>query len=407
MKKNCFFYSVAFLLSAVTVLFCFAGCGKATGDSGKTDKKTEASEFSPNWVIAPEIDVQSVEPLVRADYNETTKNYEISFADCFRYKKDGKFGLFDINGKSVADAVYDDIFAIRSSEDFVGVRNIDGEVSKTYIYNKSFETEPAYRSYNTEYFEYYWDTVNDSALFVLNSGDSVTKSDFSPALPETVKGVKQAGNRYVPDGTYGLFYNSSNVTGMRFSNAGMFSDGLAAFESNGKWGYLDSTGRTVIPFEYDAVGNYSAFGVGSTAYESSGGYVTLKKGDKFGVCDNAGNEIIPFILDGATPVVNGLLFAKTNGKWGVLSVEKKTAGSETKAVTTTVPVTAAQTTTENAAPETTAEEYVWDREDYGYEEYYDYSDNNESDGDYEYGYDDDSGYDSGENQDDWSGEEEY
>lgn len=37
----------------------------------------------------------------------------------------------------------------------------------------------------------------------------------------------------------------------QYDNAQYFSEGLAAVRKNGKWGYIDTAGKTVIPFEYD------------------------------------------------------------------------------------------------------------------------------------------------------------
>ena len=37
----------------------------------------------------------------------------------------------------------------------------------------------------------------------------------------------------------------------QYEDANQFSDGLAAVKQNGKWGYVDETGKTIIPFEYD------------------------------------------------------------------------------------------------------------------------------------------------------------
>ena len=37
----------------------------------------------------------------------------------------------------------------------------------------------------------------------------------------------------------------------QYEDADSFSEGLAAVKKDGKWGYIDETGKTVIPFEYD------------------------------------------------------------------------------------------------------------------------------------------------------------
>ena len=37
----------------------------------------------------------------------------------------------------------------------------------------------------------------------------------------------------------------------KYQDASYFSEGLAAVKQNDKWGYIDETGKTIIPFEYD------------------------------------------------------------------------------------------------------------------------------------------------------------
>lgn len=43
----------------------------------------------------------------------------------------------------------------------------------------------------------------------------------------------------------------------QYEDAQLFSDGLAAVKKDGKWGYINEDGETVIPFEYDVVGSFS------------------------------------------------------------------------------------------------------------------------------------------------------
>ena len=43
----------------------------------------------------------------------------------------------------------------------------------------------------------------------------------------------------------------------KYEDAGLFVDGLAPVKQNGKWGYIDKTGKTVIPFQYDIAGLFN------------------------------------------------------------------------------------------------------------------------------------------------------
>lgn len=43
----------------------------------------------------------------------------------------------------------------------------------------------------------------------------------------------------------------------RYEKADMFSEGLAAVQQNGKWGFIDTNGKMVVPAKYDAVNSFS------------------------------------------------------------------------------------------------------------------------------------------------------
>ena len=342
---------LAFVMFAVMIVTTFAAC---SSQKKKESEDEPTATFTAQWVSDPIIDAQAIDPFVRADFNENTNHYDISFANCFRIMRNSKYGIIDLKGKVVIEPEFDKIIAIRGSEDFLGIKTSEsGENAQTYIHNKTFETEPAYKEYNYEKYEYYWNTDTVEAMFVEVSGGAAKKKDFAPSLPEIIKGVTYSGNKFTPDGTYGLYCNSSNITGMRYSGAGCFSDGKAAFCSNGKWGYLDSTGRTVVPFEYDAVWGYSAMGGEDTPYESYEGYVTLCKDKKFGVMKDGGTIVADFIYDDATPVVDGKAFAKVEGKWGIISVD---GSSEHIDVTTTTTTKKSEESTSQNDEQTTGTE---------------------------------------------------
>ena len=304
MLKNLSVRVLCLLMSLVFVLSAFTACSEKEDE--KTEVKTdETSAYTVDWVVEPDISAQLIQPLVRAAFNENTNHYDISYAECFKIMIDGKYGLIGTDGEMIIDAEYDDIFAIRDGDDYIAVKNEEDSEVQTYIHSDTYRTQTAYKRYNTKKYEYYWNTKSDMPSFVCTENGNTTELEFAPMLPEAVKGVNKETSSYVATGKYGLFVNNENLTGMIYTNAGFYSDGLIAFESNGKWGYLDSTGKTVIPFEYDAVWGYNALGGKDTAYESFGGCITVTKDKKFGVISSEGDTLVPFKFDNATPVVDG------------------------------------------------------------------------------------------------------
>lgn len=353
MKNVSFIKIIAVLMCVATVLGAFTACSsKKTTPNTVKASVNDGPLTDPKWVVVPSIDAQAIEPLVRADYNESTRHYDISYADCFKIKQNGKYGIIDYNGKIVIKPKYDSIVAIRNSSDFVATgKDSDGETVQTYINYNDFSVESSYRKYNTLRYEYLWNATDNSAVFVQNDNGEIYKDDLKAALPESVRGVKDVDGEYVGDGTYGLYINGKNIMGMIYSGAGCFSNGMAAFKSNGVWGYIDSNGKTVLPFGYDAVKGYSAFGGEDTPYESYDGYVTVTKDGKFGVFTNEGKAVTDMSYEGATPVVGGRAYILKDGKWGLASFgDSSDATARTDVTTATKPE---ETTTEKPTEKTT------------------------------------------------------
>lgn len=360
MKNVSFIKIIAVLMCVATVLGAFTACSsKKTTPNTVKASVNDGPLTDPKWVVVPSIDAQAIEPLVRADYNESTRHYDISYADCFKIKQNGKYGIIDYNGKIVIKPKYDSIVAIRNSSDFVATgKDFDGETVQTYINYNDFSVESSYRKYNTLRYEYLWNATDNSAVFVQNDNGEIYKDDLKAALPESVRGVKDVDGEYVGDGTYGLYINGKNIMGMIYSGAGCFSNGMAAFKSNGVWGYIDSNGKTVLPFGYDAVKGYSAFGGEDTPYESYDGYVTVTKDGKFGVFTNEGKAVTDMSYEGATPVVGGRAYILKDGKWGLASFgDSSDATARTDVTTATKPEeTTTEKPTEKTTEKTTAEE---------------------------------------------------
>lgn len=359
---------LAVILCFITVFTVFVACSDDT-DKVVNNPGNQPS-YVPDWVIEPSISAQTIQPLARVEFNENTNHYDVSYAACFKIMINGKYGIIDYNGDIVIPAEYDDIFAVRDGDDFIGVKKGVDSVKQTYIHSDTFKTQPAHKKYNAQKFEYYWNVESSSAVFVSVEDGNIKKEDFRASLPETVKGVKITGGKYTPTEKYGLFSNSRNVTGLVYTGAGVFTDGLAAFESNGKWGYINSDGRTVVPFEYDAVWGYNALGGEDTAYECSEGHITVCKNKKFGILKDDGSVLVEPMFEDATPVVNGKSFVKHGGKYGVIRVYGNDGNmsdvnsEEDSSVTKTTTSTSTSTTTTTKKTSTTTQKTSTDKSDY-------------------------------------------
>jgi Caspase domain/WG containing repeat len=95
-----------------------------------------------------------------------------------------------------------------------------------------------------------------------------------------------------------------------------FSGGLAAVRKAGKWGYIDTTGKEVIPFEYHKVTRFSE-GLAAVQKEPNGEWVFLNS--KREVIRQGGDT--PF--QEAKSCTEGIAWVKTKEGWGALAMTEK------------------------------------------------------------------------------------
>ena len=84
---------------------------------------------------------------------------------------------------------------------------------------------------------------------------------------------------------------------------GEYYEGLARVSLNGKLGFIDKTGKEVIPIKYD------------DAESPSEGLAKVKLNDKYGFIDKTGKEVIPIKYDYVADFSEGLAQVKLNNKW--------------------------------------------------------------------------------------------
>ena len=92
----------------------------------------------------------------------------------------------------------------------------------------------------------------------------------------------------------------------RYNKMEYLKEGLARVQAidNTKYGFIDVSGKEVIPCVYDDSGEFCE------------GLAWAKKGGKYGFIDKNGKEIIPFMYDEAKRFNEGLAAVFKNGKWG-------------------------------------------------------------------------------------------
>lgn len=239
----------------VAVIIAAVGISKAVASS--KEKKAQAAIPQYRWVAGGFEDCEELEYL-----NE--------YFCVFKSKTTGKYGLIDYNGTLLLQPNYDEFSSCGNGRD--------------YSNRNSYHTIVKVGSVNHE----------------------VTYLDGQVNVSEEV---------YKP-----LSIVIESLDSKNYVERDRFFEGYAAAQnSKGQWGYISKeTDKKVIPFEYQAVNDFTDMQSNDYCRPVTGGLVAVKKDGKMGII-NLDNEIIaPFVFDNIMPGKNGIFIAKKDGVWGVI-----------------------------------------------------------------------------------------
>lgn len=203
---------------------------------------------------------------INGKYVKTKKGY---FSHYAKVKKEGKWGLINIDGKIVISFIYDEIYA--------------------FDYKKTSRMEGPYIEF--------WDYDGKAAI---------VKKDAKWGLVNTKDEV-------FADCIYEEFF---------IPDVQLFYENRAAAKRDGLWGFLNENGKPVSSFNYEAVGSNH---LENPQFISlfSGGMAIVKKYGKWGAIDLSGKERIPFIYDYISTFITETTIAQKDGKWGCINKRGK------------------------------------------------------------------------------------
>ena len=108
---------------------------------------------------------------------------------------------------------------------------------------------------------------------------------------------------------------------MIYDNVKYFSEDLSAVEQNGKWGFIDRKGNTVIKFQYDDAGYFSE------------DLVAVKQNDKWGYINKNGETVIDFGYKEASSFKDGIsIVSSQDEKYKLIDKEGIDRSSEYKSI---------------------------------------------------------------------------
>ncbi len=125
---------------------------------------------------------------------------------------------------------------------------------------------------------------------------------------------KEGRSRIVTTSRTAYFINRKGtpINGTTYTNALDFSQGLAAVEIAGKWGFIDTTGKLVISNQFDAVSSFQ------------NGAAMVKSGEKYYQVNRTGGLVDVKHYEGAGNPANGSFIVKMDGKWGLIDSKGRT-----------------------------------------------------------------------------------
>jgi hypothetical protein len=248
-------------------------------------------------------------------------------------KKEKKSGLVDKSGKEVISC--EGITALNNGIFRVSEKDKDKDEYKNRLVNKSGKEISDSQYDQLDFFHEGIAIAKSSDKYVLVNTDgkeTVLEKAYSAILhfSDGMAAVQINGSgadMYNEDGKWGFIDKTGKeVVPCKYSleyqeNIGYeayFSEGLVAVIQDDQLGFIDKTGKTIVSFRY-----YSYHSAGVVPKFSEGlarvSVNSAREGEKWGFVDNTGKEVIPCIYDYVCPFSEGLAAVRKGDKYGFIN----------------------------------------------------------------------------------------
>ena len=251
-----------------------------------------------------------------------------------------KCGLIDATGKELAPCKYNSIGEFEGGIAFVTLDDAWGLIDTT---GKELLLVPGKAPSFHEGLAEVRDEATGLYGYINKWNEAVIPFQYSSALNFSgglaVIGVPNG--KYLSDGTPLNYYGIIDKTGKEIVSPNKYTDieylsgresssnGLIGVEVNGKWGFVDTTGKEVVPCKYTFVGKFSE---GVAAVTDRGSFHDYL----WGYIDKTGKEIVPceypyYLVQNTPHFSNGIAtFRDKNEKWGILALTVTGKAQENK-----------------------------------------------------------------------------
>ena len=224
-----------------------------------------------------------------------------------------KYGYIDQTGREIVPFIYDDA-APGFMEGLAWVK-IDGKYG--FIDKNGAQVIPLVFDNAGEFTNGRAWVLKESRYGLIDiKGEIVAPCVYTFGLDDSAVGKYLTSN--VRNGKHGVLDKKSGLEIVPFvydEKIYMYSSFWTSVKRNGKFGFLDNTGREVIPCIYDEVDSF--IGIGAA----------VRKDGKWGLLDENGITILPFIYEEIHHVKGDRIWFKQEGKWGIADVVLRDASN--------------------------------------------------------------------------------
>ena len=319
-------------------------------DSYSTDTDTTHNKQEYSWLMKPTV---TADNIISFDGSQVDPDDEFTtdYANYSVICRDGKYGLIDYSGNVIVEPEYDDYYTCWCGE--TTLYNTIDEKNNIYEYcsiDSSNQVVNYALRHNDNAPEYFWDAKKEK-VFVKNKNEQyATEYTGKKTVVVGEATVKDMGNdnyEITPvEGTlYGLAKKGLLITALEYqdyyapSYKGSGLTAIALQNSEGKWGYVSSSGKTIVDFICDA--DASAYNgqllddqEKNHPYLFSDKYVPIIENGSYGYYDMNGECVVPIgEFEQARPVHNGRAWVRKNGMWGVIQLGEISQDSSVPTVT--------------------------------------------------------------------------
>ena len=275
-----------------------------------------------------------------------------------KYLENGKYGLIDLSGKKVTNAIYEELDSLPYKEGELlvkqdgkyGVINIKGNKLVKNEYD-SIQVDGYYTDENSyKYSGYIVSTTTDQGYrygYIDYKGSLLLETEYNEL--ERITDIEDNENAYIicaKNGQYGVIKNKDNILNNEYQSIRYDkSNDVLVIEKSKKYGIAKLDGQIIVPVEYNQIDItgiylYAQNTQGITVYNSNGTEANIdsdiailetendkyririnnKIGSKYGVIDDEGKQLIEEKYNYIEYLYDDYFIASfENGKLGVIN----------------------------------------------------------------------------------------